>query len=34
VGFTQRPPVYLAAGDELVTTIEGIGEMRHTFITA
>jgi 2,4-diketo-3-deoxy-L-fuconate hydrolase len=34
VGFTQRPPVYLAAGDELVTTIEGIGEMRHTFNTA
>jgi 2-keto-4-pentenoate hydratase/2-oxohepta-3-ene-1,7-dioic acid hydratase in catechol pathway len=34
VGFTRTPPVYLAAGDELVTTIEGIGEMRHTFVTA
>jgi 2,4-didehydro-3-deoxy-L-rhamnonate hydrolase len=34
VGFTRKPPLYLAAGDELVTTIEGIGELRHTFVSA
>jgi 2-keto-4-pentenoate hydratase/2-oxohepta-3-ene-1,7-dioic acid hydratase in catechol pathway len=31
VGFLRRPPRYLAQGDELVTYVRGIGEMRHTF---
>jgi 2,4-didehydro-3-deoxy-L-rhamnonate hydrolase len=34
VGFNRKPPVYLAAGDELVTTVEGIGQMRHMFVSA
>jgi 2,4-diketo-3-deoxy-L-fuconate hydrolase len=34
VGIVRRPPVLLAAGDELVTTIEGIGQMRHRFVSA
>lgn len=34
VGAVRKPPVYLAADDELVTTIEGIGEMRHRFVAA
>ncbi len=31
VGFTRSPQVLLKPGDELVTYVEGIGEMRHTF---
>jgi 2,4-didehydro-3-deoxy-L-rhamnonate hydrolase len=31
VGMVRNPPRFLAPGDELVTYIEGIGEMRHTF---
>jgi 2,4-diketo-3-deoxy-L-fuconate hydrolase len=34
VGLGRKPPRYLRAGDELVTTIEGIGEMRHRFVSA
>jgi 2,4-didehydro-3-deoxy-L-rhamnonate hydrolase len=34
VGLHHEPPLYLAAGDELVTTIEGIGQMRHRFVAA
>lgn len=34
VGMARKPPVFLVAGDELVTTVGGIGEMRHTFIPA
>ena len=34
VGFHHTPPRYLGAGDEIVTTIEGIGQMRHRFISA
>lgn len=34
VGFKRKPPVYIAAGDELITTIEGIGQMHHRFISA
>ena len=34
VGFNLKPPVYLAAGDELVTTVERIGEMRHRIVAA
>ncbi|WP_026415414.1 fumarylacetoacetate hydrolase family protein [Actinomadura oligospora] len=34
VGMARRPPVYLAEGDELVTTIEGIGALRHRFVSA
>jgi 2,4-diketo-3-deoxy-L-fuconate hydrolase len=34
VGFNRTPPIYLSAGDEVVTTIEGIGQMRHQFISA
>ncbi|MCG5215544.1 fumarylacetoacetate hydrolase family protein [Streptosporangium sp. KLBMP 9127] len=31
VGQGMTPPKFLAAGDELVTYVKGIGEMRHTF---
>lgn len=31
VGMARTPQRFLAAGDELVTTIEGIGSMRHRF---
>ncbi|GAA3613512.1 fumarylacetoacetate hydrolase family protein [Nonomuraea rosea] len=31
VGNRRTPPRYLSAGDELVTRIEGIGELRQTF---
>ncbi|WP_410597286.1 fumarylacetoacetate hydrolase family protein [Amycolatopsis sp. lyj-23] len=31
VGMARSPQRFLAAGDELVTTIEGIGTMRHRF---
>jgi 2,4-diketo-3-deoxy-L-fuconate hydrolase len=34
VGFNRKPPLYLAAGDILVTEIEGIGQMRHRFVSA
>jgi 2-keto-4-pentenoate hydratase/2-oxohepta-3-ene-1,7-dioic acid hydratase in catechol pathway len=29
VGLGQNPPTYLNAGDEVVATIEGLGEQRH-----
>ncbi|WP_194896276.1 fumarylacetoacetate hydrolase family protein [Catenulispora pinisilvae] len=32
VGLGRDPQRWLAAGDELVTHIEGIGEMRHRFV--
>ena len=32
VGMGRSPQRWLAPGDELVTWIEGIGEMRHRFI--
>lgn len=31
VGWTREPKLLIGADDELVTTAEGIGEMRHTF---
>jgi 2,4-didehydro-3-deoxy-L-rhamnonate hydrolase len=31
VGLTRTPPRFLQPGEELVSRIEGIGEMRHTF---
>jgi 2-keto-4-pentenoate hydratase/2-oxohepta-3-ene-1,7-dioic acid hydratase in catechol pathway len=34
IGLVRTPPVFLADGDELVTTIEGIGELRHRFVSA
>ncbi|MER5914339.1 fumarylacetoacetate hydrolase family protein [Streptomyces sp. NPDC001982] len=34
VGAARKPPVYLKAGDELVTTVEGIGELRQRFVDA
>jgi 2,4-diketo-3-deoxy-L-fuconate hydrolase len=34
VGFHCDPPRYLRPGDELVTTIEGIGQMHHRFLAA
>jgi 2,4-didehydro-3-deoxy-L-rhamnonate hydrolase len=34
VGAAREPPVYLKAGDELVTTVEGIGELRQRFVSA
>jgi 2-keto-4-pentenoate hydratase/2-oxohepta-3-ene-1,7-dioic acid hydratase in catechol pathway len=33
VGVTRTPPVFLSAGDELVTRVEGIGELRHRFVS-
>jgi 2,4-didehydro-3-deoxy-L-rhamnonate hydrolase len=32
VGMGRQPPRFLAAGDELTSRIEGIGEMRHRFV--
>jgi 2-keto-4-pentenoate hydratase/2-oxohepta-3-ene-1,7-dioic acid hydratase in catechol pathway len=32
VGMGRVPPRWLAPGDELVSTIEGIGELRHRFV--
>ena len=32
IGFTRDPKRLLQVGDELVTWVEGIGEMRHTFV--
>lgn len=34
VGMARTPQRFLAAGDELVSTIEGIGTMRHRFTEA
>jgi 2-keto-4-pentenoate hydratase/2-oxohepta-3-ene-1,7-dioic acid hydratase in catechol pathway len=31
VGLGRQPQRWLAAGDELVSTIEGIGELRQRF---
>ncbi|MGW9029417.1 fumarylacetoacetate hydrolase family protein [Streptomyces sp. NPDC055722] len=31
IGAARKPPVFLKAGDELVTTIEGIGEIKQRF---
>lgn len=31
VGHRRRPPRYLRAGDELVTTVEQVGDLRQTF---
>ena len=33
VGAARRPPRYLAAGEELVSWVEGIGEMRHRLVS-
>jgi hypothetical protein len=34
VGMVRNPPRFLRPGDELSTYVEGIGEMRHTFVAA
>lgn len=34
VGHARTPQRFLTAGDELVSTIDGIGELRHRFVTA
>jgi 2,4-diketo-3-deoxy-L-fuconate hydrolase len=34
IGMTRRPPRFLQPGEQLVSSIEGIGEMRHTFRSA
>jgi len=34
VGHRRNPPRYLGPGDELVSTIEGIGSLRTRFVTA
>ncbi|TCK27577.1 fumarylacetoacetate hydrolase family protein [Pseudonocardia endophytica] len=34
VGGGRKPQRFLAAGDELVTTVEGIGTMRHRLVSA
>jgi 2,4-didehydro-3-deoxy-L-rhamnonate hydrolase len=31
VGLVRMPPRFLQPGEELVSRIEGIGDMRHTF---
>jgi 2,4-didehydro-3-deoxy-L-rhamnonate hydrolase len=33
VGFARSPQRYLRAGEELVTTIEGIGELRNPLVS-
>jgi 2-keto-4-pentenoate hydratase/2-oxohepta-3-ene-1,7-dioic acid hydratase in catechol pathway len=33
VGVARKPPIFLAAGDELITHVEGIGELRHRFVS-
>ena len=33
VGLGRDPPRWLAAGDELVSSAEGIGELRHRFVS-
>lgn len=32
IGWARKPPELLQVGDELVTWVEGIGEMRHRFV--
>jgi 2,4-diketo-3-deoxy-L-fuconate hydrolase len=32
VGHVRKPPRYLQPGDVLVSRLEGVGEMRHTFV--
>jgi len=32
VGFARRPPRFLKAGDEVVVTVEGIGELRNPVV--
>lgn len=34
VGAGRQPPRFLAPGDDLVSVIDGIGQMRHTFVVA
>ncbi len=34
VGLGRTPPLYLQPGDVLVTSIEGIGSMRHDLVAA
>jgi 2-keto-4-pentenoate hydratase/2-oxohepta-3-ene-1,7-dioic acid hydratase in catechol pathway len=34
VGFSREPQLFLQPGDELVSFVSGIGEMRHTFVAA
>ncbi|MGW6961594.1 fumarylacetoacetate hydrolase family protein [Streptomyces chartreusis] len=34
IGAVRKPPLFLKAGDELVTTIEGVGEIRQRFRSA
>jgi 2,4-didehydro-3-deoxy-L-rhamnonate hydrolase len=33
VGVARKPQIFLAPGDELVTRVEGIGELRHRFVS-
>ena len=33
VGMSRTPPRWLAAGDELVSSIDGIGHLRHRFVS-
>jgi 2-keto-4-pentenoate hydratase/2-oxohepta-3-ene-1,7-dioic acid hydratase in catechol pathway len=32
VGFSRKPPRWLAAGDEMVVRIEGLGELRNVCV--
>lgn len=34
VGHARRPPRYLSEGSELVTRVEGVGELRNTLVAA
>jgi hypothetical protein len=33
VGFGRSPQQYLVPGDELISSIEGLGEIRQTFVS-
>jgi 2-keto-4-pentenoate hydratase/2-oxohepta-3-ene-1,7-dioic acid hydratase in catechol pathway len=32
VGFARKPPVYLRAGDDMVVSVEGLGELRNPVV--
>jgi acylpyruvate hydrolase len=32
VGFSRKPPRWLAPGDEIVVRIDGLGELRNTCV--
>jgi 2-keto-4-pentenoate hydratase/2-oxohepta-3-ene-1,7-dioic acid hydratase in catechol pathway len=32
VGFARKPPIYLKAGDEMVVSVEGLGELKNPVV--